>query len=585
MASAPVPITAEELGTRQAKTIVVLGTEEVLPLKIPAYVKSDSEISFLVRQPSSSAILVNQPFIELQLEFKMSKTDGQDLTNDLIFVGAKKEAIGAKAFGRQLEGLPFLSKCVRTSVVTINGASNTYRNSEYFVPYLRSTVGRAAMAKIGTPWNDFEECYVKAANGFSARAAGDATVMSLTASKQARLFDLANTNEGSTARTSDTTLMVTYREPLFMSVFNGLQGNSLWPTWCSEQNKSPSVLHAQQMSINFNLHDNWAQNLYGLIQHQDNEAGKILSVDVKHASLCCKFVQPPPKYIAAALSANVTYQTNKFMRFKAKPTTTRSLPVYSAGNISGDYAWPNEAVEFQLEAVNFQYMPSVFMIEIAPDYSTKLNYVAAANAARNARLVEMSKEDKRWGICGLDLIINTSPDIVPDRGSGSMVGNSIINLRYNARQLYEMYLQNCSSVERATYDFDTWFHSGCTVLLTSAQMNGILPSCHVRGNVSVQGRIRAVNTMGYKCYVGPGASAVGVATHTTQPDAAVQMNTGAGAEGPFSWIAGQKFEKFECSITGVYSNTYMALDQKSGLVGESVLSEQFGNALRLSAAQ
>ena len=374
---------------------------------------------------------------------------------------------------------------------------------------------------------------------------------------------------------------------MFFSVFNGLQGNSLWPTWCSEQNKSPSVLHAQQLSLNFNLHDKWAQNLYGLIQSsRANQPAMISKVNVRQAHLCCKFVQPPPKYIAAALSANVTYQTNKFMRFKANPTSTivhsPGIPVVSH---NANYAWPMQCVEFSLEAVNFQYMPSVFMIEIAPDYNEKLNYIAAGNGTRPARICEMSKEDKRWGIYGLDLIINTSPDVVPDRGAGSMVGDQIINLRYSARQLYELYLENCSSVERANYDFEQWFHNGCTVLLTSAQMNGILPSCHIRGNVSVQGRIRAVNTLGYKCYIGNGTGGNGAAADDSHPANAVQAHDGNNAVGPESWIEGQKFEKFEAVITGVYSNTYMALDQKSGLVGESVLSEQFGNSLRLSSAQ
>ena len=112
-----------------------------------------------------------------------------------------------------------------------------------------------------------------------------------------------------------------------------------------------------------------------------------------------------------------------------------------------------------------------------------------------------------------------------------------------------------------------------------------MPSCHIRGNVSVQGEITAVNTLGYKCYIGENNPGVGVAHGGGTPVNATQAYAGQAAQGPVSWIVGQQYEKFECSITGVYSNTYMALDQKSGLVGESVLSEQFGNALRLSSAQ
>ena len=571
MTTAPIPLTEDVLGTRQAKTMVMLSTEEKLHMKVPAYVKSDSEISFLVRQPSSSAILVNQPYLELQLIFTLSR-------NDVAF---SHLAAALKPFGRQMEGLPFLSKCVRTSVVTINGASNTFRNSEYFVPYLRSIVGRDAMAKIGTPWNDYEEQYRRARTAGQVGRDYHNTIMGRDTSKQARLFDQSVTLDGSTARDAGnyTTFIVTYREPLFFSVFNGLAGNSLWPVWCSEQNKSPSVLHAQQMSLNFNLHDNWAQNLFGLIQNRTNNPGTITSVEVKEAHLCCTFVQPPPKYIAASLSANVTYQTTKFMRFKAKAEGYNRGPNPALTHFDG-YAMPMETVSWTLDAVNFQYMPSIFMIQVGPDYNEKLNYFAAANDGINARFAEMSKEDRRFGISGLDLIVNTSPDVVPGRGHGHMDSTSIVNLRYNTRQLYNMYLKNCASVERAIYDYETWFQKGCCVLISSADMNGILPSCHIRGNVSIQGTVHSVNTLGYRAYVGNGTGAIS----TANVDPMIFSGFSNAANTPH-WISGQKFEKFECSIIGVYSNSYMALDAKSGIVGESVMSEQYGNGMRLSTAQ
>ena len=588
MTTAPIPLTEDVLGTRQAKTMVMLSTEERLPMKIPAYVKSDSEISFLVRQPSSSAILINQPYIELQLRFTLSRlTDGQVPQTVPTW---KSGRAAAKVFGRQMEGLPFLSKCVRTSVVTINGASNTFRNSEYFVPYLRSIVGRDAMAKIGTPWNDFEEQYQTNAYAASNSAWSIDPIMGRAASKQARLFDMSSTRDGAAAnlQVRDTYIM-TFREPLFFSVFNGLAGNSLWPVWCSEQNKSPSVLHAQQMSVNFNLHDNWAQNLFGMISLDNAGANthhaKIETVHVDAAHLCCTFVQPPPKYIAASLSANVTYQTTKFMRFKAKASGVGGLTVL-ANHSNPDYALPNETVKWTLDAVNFQYMPSIFMIQVGPDYNEKANYIAPHNAANGeARLAALSKEDRRFGISALNLIVNTSPDIVPGRGSGDRGSEGAIqNLRYTSRELYEMYLKNCASVERAIYDFDTWFNRGCCVLISSADMNGILPSCHIRGNVSIQGSIESINTTGYRVYVGQNAGAVGVEGNAANPNVAFCRVHNANATDNV-WIADVKFEKFECSVIGVYANSYMALDAKSGIVGESVMSEQYGNGMRLSTAQ
>ena len=64
MAAAPVILTSEELATREARNVVMVSSEEILPRKIPAYVSSKSEISFMFRQPSASAILINKPFIE-----------------------------------------------------------------------------------------------------------------------------------------------------------------------------------------------------------------------------------------------------------------------------------------------------------------------------------------------------------------------------------------------------------------------------------------------------------------------------------------------------------------------------------------
>ena len=175
------------------------------------------------------------------------------------------------------------------------------------------------------------------------------------------------------------------------------------------------------------------------------------------------------------------------------------------------------------------------------------------------------------GIVQLDLIINTSPDVVPSQGQSSFTDANIINLRYNARQLYELYLKNCASVERAIYTFDQWFYGGCVVLLSPQDMNGILPSQHIRGNISIQGKIYGVNTLGYSAYIGSG-----------QPTQAAAGDNMAGTNAT-AWFDDKVHEKFRAQITGVYSNCYLALDAKSGLVGENILSEQFGNSLRLSA--
>ena len=554
MAAAPVVLTSEELATREARNVVMVSSEEILPRRIEAYTMSKSEISFLFRQPSASSILINQPFLELRLIFTV-KNDVEGTATGLAIGTSRDE--GGQMFGRKMEGLPFQSKCVRTSVVTINGATQTYRNSEYFTPYLRTQVSRDAMGKINVPWNSMKKLvdYLDCAD----RHAGNFTYPDAD-SEQSALFDFDVSkmdSEGFGADGNDSKqIVMTYHEPLCIGVFGGLQGNDSFPLWSCEQNKSPSLLHVHQCSINLNLLDNWAQNMFGLIQNNANQTLSVTDVKVDKARLCCTYVQPPPKYIASALSSNVTYATYKFLRFKSETCSINGVCAPNAAD--------SVPVNWTFNSVNFPYMPSVFMIEIAPDYNTKSKYILANNAATALKKqIYASKEDKRFGIVQLDLIINTSPDVVPSNGSNTLQAGNVINVTYNAKQLYKMYLKNCASVERACYTFQQWYQSGCTVLISPQDMNGILPSQHIRGNISVQGKVYAYNTMGY-------AVAVGV------------VGAAPNAQGGDAFPTGKPLEKYDAQITALYSNCYLALDAKSGLVGENVLSEQFGNSLRLA---
>ena len=562
MSGAPVVLTSEELATREARTVVMVSSEEILPRRIEAYSKNKSEISWMWRQPSASAIMINKPYIELEVQFTVKGAEDTHVTPANLLLSTA--TIQANAiFGRAQEGLPFLSKCVRTSVISINGATQTYRNSEFLTPYLRTQVSREAMKKINVGWNDFKSMPVGGATGYTSRK----TVyqaLSETTSEQAQQFEynstLDNTLAGATpflavagdAKKKQTQRM-TFREPLVMGIFNGLQGNDAFPLWSCEQNKSPSILHAQQVTINLNLLDNWAQNLYGLYQKMGAVPINITDVDIVSATMCCTYVQPPPKFIASALSSNVTYASYKMLRFEV-PAANNLQKVAPLGANGAPFT-------FQLNTVSFPYMPSAFMIEIQPDYNTKSKLVAPGNSAGGYRYVRNSKDDRRMGIVQLDLIINTSPDVVPSSGTNTYAAENVHNIRYNTRRLYELYLKNCSSLERAPYTFMQWFKAGCTVLLTPADFNGILTPAHCRGNISVSGTIYAVNTLGYSAYVGSGAP----------PD----------ADGD-AWVNGNKLEKFKAAIIAIYSNQYLALDAKSGLVGANVMSEQFAAGLRLS---
>ena len=281
---APVILTAEELATREARTVVMVSSEEILPRKIKAYSANKSEISFMFRQPSASAIMINKPFIELELQFIVESSAAHNATDyhesrpfggSTVTWDAHNGQIlqTYNMFGRAMEGLPFLSKCVRTSVISINGATQTYRNSEMLVPYLRTQVGREAMKKINVGWNSMQSLRNGVNHGMSIQF--EVNTLTENDSEQATQFKLQNTMDGTSngnvftqvgATRRAMSQKITIREPLFMSIFGGLQGNDAFPLWSCEQNKSPSILHAQQVTINLNLLDNWAQNLYGMIQ-------------------------------------------------------------------------------------------------------------------------------------------------------------------------------------------------------------------------------------------------------------------------------------------------------------------------------
>ena len=136
--------------------------------------------------------------------------------------------------------------------------------------------------------------------------------------------------------------------------------------------------------------------------------------------------------------------------------------------------------------------------------------------------------------------------------------------------MYEFYKKN-TSYTSCLYTFDEWCDGGCVVILTPDDLNGILPSPNIRGNLSIQGTVHARNVLGYKVHVGD--------TEPLENTIGNQGQLGGSRDG---WIQDIKVEKYVCQVVGIYSNSYIALDAKSGLVGEWVGSEQMGASLRLS---
>lgn len=554
---APSIVVSEKLATREAQNVVFVSPEEVLNIRQPAYTKSTTEIAWLLRQPSAASIMVNQPYIQLEIEFTLAQDGGNAVTADHAPTFKHKRAAAKSAYGMEFECFPFQSKCCRASVFTVNGASQTYRNTEICQQYLRANTNREFMKRNGNEWNEYAQSFVKQDGQLSAADVKKQEVASFSEASRKRKFDhnmMGYAMTDVTVPVGGVTKTLYYREPLFLSVFGGLMSNSEFPLWSCEGNKSPTLLHMNQVQISMTLLDNWYQNLFGLIQNDKNHALIVQNAVIKTANLCCTFVSPPPKYVSSALSSQVSYACMKALRFKMNPT--------QPGKVA-----PNEMKTFTMNATSFSYMPSCFMISVEPDYNEKLNYIAAGNALSTDavdtnildRLYE-SKMDKRWLIHKLNLVVNTSPDVFPAIGNAGVEDAKRHQLTYNARQLYEFYKENTSQ-EKCLYDFDTWRRDACCVIITSEQMSGILASSSIKGNVTISGSIECVNTMGYACYVG---------------DASENA-----LDGDY-WIGTKKLEKYNAQIVGVYSNQFMSIDSKSAIIGESTLSEQFGSSLRLS---
>ena len=554
---APSIVVSEKLATREAQNVVFVSPEEVLNIRQPAYTKSTTEIAWLLRQPSAASICVNQPYIQLEIEYELQKAGAGAnahaaiAANDLDVFPLKT---GKSAFGEELEGFPFQSTCVRASVFTVNGASTTYRNSEFCKEYLRANTSRAFMKRMGNEWNEYADTCVTApfaANNQYTTVANDSLrVPGFDEASRRKKWEhnVVGYNAKFELGANGKTRTMYYREPLFLSIFGGLLNNSEHPLWSCEGNKSPTLLHMSQLQISMSLHDNWYQNLFGLIQTSSDNQIHIKNAVIKKALLCCTFVSPPPKYVSSALSSQVSYACMKTLRFKMNPA--------APGTVA-----PLETRQFTLDATSFPYMPSCFMINVAPDYNSKINYACAASAdAAEMRAIRESKKDKRFMISRLNLTVNTSPDVIPAVGGASTADAGRHQLTYNARQLYEFYKENTSHTE-CLYDFNTWRESACCVIITSEQMSGILASSSIKGNVTISGSIEAVNTMGYSVYIGD-ANPVAI--------------------GADIWETGKKLERYNAQIVGIFSNQYVSVDSRSAIVGESVLSEQFGASLRLS---
>ena len=155
----------EILSTVEFNNSVYIAAEEKLRVRSTAISKSQSQLTFLVRQPAPQAILENCPRLELALRFKYEAIGGGD-----IGVNARshvKRTAADTCYGCMPEGFPFIAKCVKTLSCTQNGATTTYRPSAGFKEYLQACTNREFMEKNGTPWNDYQTQKAVTGNAFA----------------------------------------------------------------------------------------------------------------------------------------------------------------------------------------------------------------------------------------------------------------------------------------------------------------------------------------------------------------------------------------------------------------------------------
>ena len=558
--SAPNVLTEEILTTRSAVPMVMVQSEEILKTRTPAYTGvggSVSDISFLVRQPSASAILKNAPELYLELEFKADKKlmamadfhkpDAEGNDAQCIYADATSDV------GFWPEMLPLQNKCIRNMVITINGASQSIRCNEFGVPYCKMHCSREYMEKIGGGINNWttRACFKRSEAKNEYTYALDSTAaLQLAKWKNQMLQDRAEEKQD-----KDETPRFIFREPLYCGVFGAFSSAESFPAWSAESQKPAGLLHVHNMQIQCAMEEGWWRSLYlGIRNNDKNEDdklhAKITGVEVRTAELLCEWVQPPPRLVGSAIGAQVSYATSDVLRFVAD---------YKSSNGS-DILKPGESGQFELNAVSYPYMPNLFVFEIAPDYAHKAAFIGRTDSWGGGALFD-SKKDARIAITHMELIVNTSNAAVPFKGAGGTQ-----SARVNAYDLYKMTLANCFSMERFPHSFEDWLQGGAFVALTPAQMNGVLASPSIRGNVTVQGTIHVKNMTNLPVNCGK--------------DNTLTFTGGTNCAGR-GWPRGGNLERYQCICSGMYSNRVLTLDAKSGLVSENTFSEAFSQSLRL----
>ena len=342
-----------------------------------------------------------------------------------------------------------------------------------------------------------------------------------------------------------------FREPLFLGPFSAFQGANAFPAWSAEAQKSPGLLHMHTMQLQLAMEDGWEKQLYLAVTNAaaaDGANATVTGVNIHNAWLQTKWHMPPPRMVSAALTQTVSYASFDVLRFIAEPQPGANM-IASGGN-----------GEFTLNAVSFPYMPSLFVFSIAPLYQFSTNQ--CGNRENESHMLEQMKGDKRCGITHMDLTINTSAVTLPRKG-----GSDNLTIRINSRNLYNMTMKNVANYTEFPYSYDEWMQHCCIVALSPSQLSGTLNSPNIRGSVVVQGKVYYKNMMGHPINVSRSSVAFAAA---------------AGADGIYTVDA--PLPRYQCMISGYYSNRALVLDAKSGLVSENTFSAAFNQNLRLGTS-
>ena len=580
MSQAPQILTQPELTQRSAQPVCLIQSEEILRVKTPAYNKSKSDLSFLVRQPSASAICVND--VELRLEVKFTLSNQTTVkafydTGNHATDADKYQPIsqGDTDYGFMPEMLPLQNKCIRNAVLTINGSSISHRMNEYGYEYCMLHGNRKLMNKIGGGINDYSKPSVLSLEqGPGKGATTTANHQDNELGNFARRFYVENETRAmqrerwlkqftqdmatSTSARFNGTQTPTFQfvEKLYMGPFGGLQQAQSFPAWSAESAKSPGLLHVHNMQLSLAMENNWWRNLYlATVNHNAgaNNMATVTDVEIVTAELMTRWCLPPPRMLSAAISQSVAYSSYDVLRFVCDSTAA-----------SNKYFHDGEGgMEFTLNAVSFPYMPSVFIFSVAPHYGHTSAVIGSAQTKGSA--LEAMKEDKRITITHMDLQINTSSAAVPRRDGK----NTTQAHRLNARDLYRMTLENCASFEDFPYDFEQWYYNCGFVAITPGQLSGILNSPNIRGGVTLQGNIFCKNLSGHP-------------VNTTKGP--LQYDAGANANDTTVFKNGDDVPMYRCLVSRFYTNRALVLDSKSGLLTESTYSAAFQSGLRMGSS-